>query len=234
MPAAAARAQVAPTVSAATASPTPEATRAARPEGFVLPRRQVGLAFAQSGRIASIAVEEGQAVRAGETGKLELLFDRYHRPLFGYFMRITADRAASEDLVQEVFFRILKYRRSYRPGASFRAWLYQVGRNALADYASRRGGEQPLSDDAAGLSSPETPADRRVQENEEAALLRRALGSLPREKREVLVMSRFLELKYDEIASILDCEVGTVKVRVFRALRELGDRFYALRGERAQ
>lgn len=173
-----------------------------------------------------------RAVRAGETGKLELLFDRYHRPLFGYFMRVTADRAASEDLVQEVFFRILKYRRSYRPDASFRAWLYQVGRNALADYATRRGGEAPLPDDAAEFSSSETPADRRVQENEEAALLRRALAALPPEKREVLVMSRFLELKYEEIASVLNCEVGTVKVRVYRALRDLGDRFFALRGER--
>ena len=56
---------------------------------------------------------------------------------------------------------------------------------------------------------------------------------MPREKREVLVMSRFLDLKYDEIASILKCEVGTVKVRVYRALRELGDRFFALGGERA-
>jgi RNA polymerase sigma-70 factor (ECF subfamily) len=56
---------------------------------------------------------------------------------------------------------------------------------------------------------------------------------MPREKREVIVMSRFLELKYEEIATVLNCEVGTVKVRVHRALRELGDRFFALRGERA-
>jgi DNA-directed RNA polymerase specialized sigma24 family protein len=49
----------------------------------------------------------------------------------------------------------------------------------------------------------------------------------------VLVMSRFLDLKYEEIASILKIEVGTVKVRVYRALRELGDRFFALGGERA-
>ena len=65
------------------------------------------------------------------------------------------------------------------------------------------------------------------------ALLRRALAALPRQKREVLVMSRYLDLKYEEIASVLNCEVGTVKVRVYRALRELSDRFFALRGERA-
>ena len=64
-------------------------------------------------------------------------------------------------------------------------------------------------------------------------LLRRALAGLPGEKREVLIMSRFQDLKYEEIASILKCEVGTVKVRVYRALRELADRFFALSGERA-
>jgi DNA-directed RNA polymerase specialized sigma24 family protein len=56
---------------------------------------------------------------------------------------------------------------------------------------------------------------------------------MPRDTREVLIMSRFLELKYDEIAAALDCEVGAVKVRVYRALRELGDRFFALTRERA-
>ena len=67
----------------------------------------------------------------------------------------------------------------------------------------------------------------------EVATLRKALAALSVEKREVLVMSRFQDLKYDEIASILKCETGAVKVRVYRALRELGDRFFALRGERA-
>ena len=77
------------------------------------------------------------------------------------------------------------------------------------------------------------PADRQVQQRQETVLLHRALAALQPEKREVLVMSRFLELKYEEIASVLKIEVGTVNVRVYRALRELSDRFYALGGERA-
>ena len=72
-----------------------------------------------------------------------------------------------------------------------------------------------------------------MERKQDSALLRRALAALPPEKREVLVMSRYLDLKYEEIANVLDCEVGTVKVRVYRALRELSDRFFALRGERA-
>lgn len=174
-----------------------------------------------------------QEVRDGDVGKLELLFDRHHRALYHYFLHLTANTAVSEDLVQEVFFRILKYRQSYRPETNFRAWMFQIGRNAFLDQAGRNKGEVTLADGASELGAPEPPPDRELEAKQETALLRQALAALPSEKREVIVMSRFLELKYEDIASILKCEVGTVKVRVYRALRELGDRFFALRGERA-
>jgi len=172
-------------------------------------------------------------VRAGDVGKLEQLFDRHQRSLFHYFLHLTGSRAAAEDLVQEVFYRILKYRRSYQPETSFRAWLFQVGRNVHHDYAGRQKGEVALAEDVAELRGPDLPPDRQAQKKQEAVLLRRALAALPREKREVLIMSRYLDLKYEEIAAALQCEVGTVKVRVYRALRELSDRFFALSGERA-
>ncbi len=172
-----------------------------------------------------------QEVRAGNVGRLEALFDKHSRPLFRYFMHQTSDRATSEDLVQEVFFRILKYRHTYQAETTFRAWMYQIGRNVFMDHAAKRK-EVALPENAGEFSTAETLPDRQVQNKQEAVLLHRALAALPREKREVLVMSRFLDLKYDEIASILKCEVGTVKVRVYRALRELGDRFFALGGER--
>ena len=174
-----------------------------------------------------------QEVRVGDVGKLELLFERHHRSLYHYFLHLTGNSAASEDLVQEVFFRILKYRRTYRTETSFRAWMFQIGRNAYLDQTGRQKGEVALPDDGPEPGSPELPPDRELEAKQEAELLRRALAALPDEKREVIVMSRFLELKYEEIASILKIEVGTVKVRVYRALRELGDRFFALRGERA-
>jgi len=172
-------------------------------------------------------------VRAGDVGKLEQLFERHHRPLFHFFLHLTASRAASEDLVQEVFYRILKYRHTYQPETSFRAWMFQVGRNVHLDYAGRHKGEVGLPEDVVQFRAPEPPPDRQAQKNQEAVLLRRALAALPREKREVLIMSRFMDLKYEEIATALQCEVGAVKVRVYRALRELSDRFFALSGERA-
>jgi RNA polymerase sigma-70 factor (ECF subfamily) len=72
-----------------------------------------------------------------------------------------------------------------------------------------------------------------MEQTQQIGLLRRALAKLPLEKREVLVLSRFQNLKYGEIAEILDCEIGAVKVRVYRATREISQIFYQLSGEKA-
>ena len=173
------------------------------------------------------------SVREGEIAKLETLFDRHHRGLFHYFLRLTSNRTASEDLVQDVFYRILKYRHTYQPDTSFRAWMYQIGRNAMVDYVAKHKAEIALPAEAGDFASTSPAPDRSAQAAQEKALLHKALKALPADKREVLVLSRFQGLKYEEIAAVLKCEVGTVKVRVYRALRELGDRFYALSGERA-
>src|ERR1700683_888338 len=120
-----------------------------------------------------------QAVRAGDVSKLGLLFDRHHRGLFHYFLHVTSNTAASEDLVQEVFFRILKYRHTYQTGTAVRPWMYQIGRNALIDHVGRNKGEVALHEGAGEVGSPETPPDRQAQSNQEAALLKRAVRAVP-------------------------------------------------------
>jgi RNA polymerase sigma factor (sigma-70 family) len=171
-------------------------------------------------------------VRNGVGESLGELFSRYQDPLFSFYCRLTGDRSLSEDLVQDVFYRILKYRQTYRPGTSFRTWMYQIARNARLDSIRKEHVQKdqmkvPLESDIAGP----VPTDR-VQQEQEAALLHRALMQLPEEKREILVLSRFQELKYDEIAQLLGCEVGTVKVRVFRALKDLKTAFQQLESQR--
>ncbi len=69
---------------------------------------------------------------AGET--LGVLFDRYHAPLYNFYTKLTGDRTLSEDLVQEVFLRILRHRKTFRTGTPFRAWIYQIARNARIDH----------------------------------------------------------------------------------------------------
>lgn len=158
-------------------------------------------------------------VRNGTGELLGVLFDRYHGSLFNFYCKSTGDRAASEDLVQEVFYRILKYRHTYRPGTPFRTWMYHIARNARLDRIKKQAAEGKLETQTSAPDQPPAALERK----QEAALLHRALMRLPDEKREVLVLSRFQELSYQEIAQLLQCEVGAVKVRVFRALRDLGD-----------
>ena len=172
-------------------------------------------------------------VREGAVGKLELLFDRHYPGILRYFQYLTSNRTLSEDLAQEVFFRVLKYRHTYQPEGNFRAWLYQIARRVHADQLSKRKPEVAMPEQAREISGAALPPDREFQKKQETLMLRRALAAMPGDKREVLIMSRFLELKYEEIATVLECEVGTVKQRVYRAMRDLSDRFFALSGERA-
>jgi len=175
------------------------------------------------------------AVRDGDVERIGMLFDRHHRMLFNFFLRLTANRGLSEDLVQEVFFRMLKYRQTFQAGTNFTAWMYQIARNAHLDQARKRlleivPAEEPQWDD---VPSTDLDPHEQLAHAQEINVLRRALARLPLEKRELLVLSRFQNLKYSEIAQVLDCEIGAVKVRVYRAMRELSQIFFELSGERA-
>jgi RNA polymerase sigma-70 factor (ECF subfamily) len=125
---------------------------------------------------------------------------------------------------------MLKYRETYQPERPFAAWMYQIARNLHADAMGKRKFE-------VSMEEREFAAVNRLDENmkrkQELGLLKRAMARLPVEKRELLVLSRFQNLKYEEIASILGCDVGAVKVRVYRAVRALGQIYFELAGEKA-
>lgn len=169
-------------------------------------------------------------VRDGAAETLGVLFDRYQAPLLNFYCKLTGNRALSEDLVQEVFLRILRYRQSYQPGTHFRAWIYQIARNARIDHLRKTRPQTELEPD---MLPPVVPGDS-AQEQQEAAMLHSALQRLPEEKREVLVLSRFQELKCEEIARLLGCETITVRVRIHRALQELRQIFRQLERVPAQ
>jgi RNA polymerase sigma-70 factor (ECF subfamily) len=172
-----------------------------------------------------------QLVQTGDTGRLAVLFERHHAALFRYLLSLTSDRALSEDLTQEVFFRALKYSRSYDPDQPFAVWLYSLGRNAWFDTRRKRRPET-ADDGLEEIRSSEPMPEELFTRKQDVEFLRAALHRLPEDKREVLVLSRFHGLRYEEIGRILECEAGTVKVRVYRALKELRSAFCALRGEK--
>jgi RNA polymerase sigma factor (sigma-70 family) len=172
------------------------------------------------------------AVRAGEIAKLGELFERHQGPLYGFFVRHTGDRTASEDLVQLVFYRILKYRHTYRDEGRFSAWIYHLARKVAADHfrrsAGARGGDPEGLDEVAD-DAPHA-GDRAVA-SDDTARLHAALAALPIETRELLVLARFQRLKHEEIARLFDTSVGAIKVRVHRALLELRDTYFKLSRE---
>jgi RNA polymerase sigma-70 factor (ECF subfamily) len=118
--------------------------------------------------------------------------------------------------------------------------MYQIARNLNNDRAQRRKGElQLVTADGEEESTPNEPrsgeigAEEALRKKQEVVLLKRALERLPGDKREILVLSRFQDLKYEEIARILGCEIGAVKVRVYRAVRALSEMYQQVAGERA-
>ncbi|MGA2533386.1 MAG: sigma-70 family RNA polymerase sigma factor [Candidatus Aminicenantales bacterium] len=174
-----------------------------------------------------------ELVRDGKVEKLAILFERYQTMLYNFFLRLTGNRAASEDLVQEVFIRILKYRAGYQGENRFVVWMFQIARNAHVDFLRKKKGEVALDDQFAEAPSQEPLPEERFEADQEAALVRRTLDKLPPKKRELLVLFRFQNLKLREIAELLDVQVGTVKVQVHRALKDLSRIYLELQGGKA-
>jgi RNA polymerase sigma factor (sigma-70 family) len=162
-------------------------------------------------------------VKSGDLDKMALLFQRYDRPLYGFLFHMTGHRESSEDMVQTVFYRLLKSRNTFTGDGEFKTWMYHVARNVLSDHfsRSRRSG---VHVDIAGLEEKlggDTRLFERVEKRLAVQALQKAMAALSPESREILVLSRFQELKGTEIASILDISVGAVKVRIHRAISQL-------------
>lgn len=163
-------------------------------------------------------------VRAGDVEKLSILFERHHARLFGFCLGLLGNRETARDLVQEVFFRVLLYRESYLPDAPFGPWLYRMARNACIDHLRKGGRERPAEPD---LEQPD-PAPLALDDLEsegELRTLRAALARLPEDKRELLLLARSGSLSYEQIAGMVGCSVGTLKVRVHRALQQLRESY---------
>lgn len=160
-------------------------------------------------------------VKAGDIDKLSLLYERYQKMLFGFFWRMSGSVEVSEDLVQTVFYRILKNRTQYKGKGKFSSWMFQIAHNLWADHY-KKNHKIDLKDDMERWELKEgLSTDEQIEREEQLRQLRNALYSLSEDKREVLVLSRYQGLKYHEIAKILNTTEGAVKIKVFRALADL-------------
>jgi RNA polymerase sigma factor (sigma-70 family) len=117
------------------------------------------------------------AVQAGDLSRLGDLFERHHRALFQFFLRLTGDSQASEDLVQDVFLRMLRYRATYQPGSQMRTWMYRLARNAHIDRYHSRSPEASLEDQALLEPASAAPGAADLLQHEEQTDLVAACGS---------------------------------------------------------
>jgi RNA polymerase sigma factor (sigma-70 family) len=178
------------------------------------------------------------AVRDGEIGRLGNLFERYNRPLFGFFVRMTGHRSASEDLVQLVFYRILKYRHTYRDEGKFSSWMYHVARKVAADHFRKHRSADTVAADPTEieqLPDPQLDSGEQAAKGDDLQLMRVAFAELSVEQREILTLHRFQRLPHHDIARLLDCSVGATKVRLHRAVKALREIYLRLhQGDRVR
>lgn len=161
-------------------------------------------------------------VQAGEYHQLGLLYERHHKDLFAYFFRCTGDKLKSEDLVHNVFLRIMKYAKKFSGTGKFVYWMFSIARNVWIDEYRKDKvlkNHQSIGDLERKEEGPDP--SQLIEKKEKQKMLSLALQSLSPEKREAIVMSRFQGLKYAEIAEIAGCSENAIKSRVQRGLIEL-------------
>ena len=169
-----------------------------------------------------------EAVKNGELQQATLLFERYHKRIFNFLARMTMDRDLAEDLTQNVFLRLIKYRTSYREGNRFQSWIYQVARNVFSDHYQAT--KNKFSDfvDVDKISDRMADHEEGEEQDEKERLLHRSMAKLTDEQRELLVLTRFQQLKYEEVAAIMDTTLANIKVKVHRAIIKLREYYFEI------
>jgi RNA polymerase sigma factor (sigma-70 family) len=172
-------------------------------------------------------------VADGDASCLGTLFERHHRGIYRYCLQMTRSSSMSEDLVQEVFLRLLKGASSFRGEGSCKAWLFNIARNVTFDYLRKAQPDAGADGDAD--VTDERFIDHRSSEQVAAGhqnlqLVERALAEIPATAREVIWLGRFVFDDYDELARALGCTASTARVRMHRAMEALNSTFTRMNG----
>lgn len=170
-------------------------------------------------------------VQQGQVNMLAPLFEKYHVALYNYFLRNGNSEAISEDLVQETFMKVLAYRSSYQGTGSFRGWLYGIARNTMSDQYRKQKSRNEQHDTDELETLPGEEFETSYQKQQQQSLFKRALLSLPEELRDLLILSRYQQLNYEDIATMTSCNLNTLKSRMRKAIGLLSSTYQQLLGE---
>ena len=162
-------------------------------------------------------------VKAGNPDKMSLLFERHNRALYAFLFHMTYKREASEDMVQNVFYRMLKYSSTFKGDGEFVYWMYHIARNVLNEWVRKNKNHTQQADfaDIEERMGSGGSVEEAYEKKEAKTRLYAAMARLSDDDREIITLSRFQELKHQEVAQILGISEGAAKVRVHRALQEL-------------
>lgn len=169
-------------------------------------------------------------VKAGDDSSFDFLLQKYRSPLVNFLYRMVRDTATAEDLAQEAFLRVYRARKQYTPSAKFTTWLFRIATNlALNSVRDNRYAklgvplDSPADEDAAPmeLPAPVMRIDEHMIERDRTEFIRRAIASLPEKQRAAVLLHKYEEMDYGEIARILDCSESALKSLLFRAYESL-------------
>ena len=174
-------------------------------------------------------------VKAGDTQSFELLLQRYRSPLVNFLYRMVRDREQAEDLAQEVFLRVYRAREDYVPSAKFTTWLFRIATNlALNSVRDNRHHKMEVSIDAPVTVDAEDGDEKQFEvadqhpdieehlvEEARKQMIRHAIDKLPEKQRAAVLLHKYQELDYSEIAKILSCSESALKSLLFRAYEAL-------------
>jgi RNA polymerase sigma-70 factor (ECF subfamily) len=172
------------------------------------------------------AVTDEQLIRwvaSGDSSCLATLFERHHKGVYRFCLQMTRNRTQSEDLVQDVFIRVLRKADAYRGEGSFKAWLYHIARNVTLDQLRRAGVAGEAFDESLDAADAiDTRSAEQVASGRElVGQVAEALARLPAAAREIIWLGRFEFDSYEELGLALGCKPGAARVRMHRAMRLL-------------
>lgn len=163
-------------------------------------------------------------VGKGDLEAFAALYERYHKRLFHFILRFVKERALAEDILQETFLRLLKGKKRFRKNSRFSTYLFTIARNLCLDTLKSRerkhvfvSQENHIEKAAEKSKGP----DEILEETETRKVIQNAIQTLPLDQIEVLVLSKYSGLSYDEIARIVGSTTAAVKQKAYRAMLSL-------------
>ena len=179
-----------------------------------------------------------ERAQRGDKRAFELLVEKYQRKLARLLSRLIRDPNEVEDVTQEAFIKAYRALPSFRGDSAFYTWLYRIGINTAKNYLVAMGRRAPTSteveaEEAEGLEGGELLRDINTPESllltkEIGDTVNAAIEALPEELRSAIQLRELEGMSYDEIAKLMDCPIGTVRSRIFRAREAIAERLKPL------